>query len=228
MKFAIISLGKLGQTLAVSLTKIGHEILGIDSNPQNIDAIKHDIHTAMLLDSTDEEAVSSLSLDKLDGVFIAYSKDFGRSVETVAILKKLGVKNIIARSVSNIHTTVLQSIGVEKIMEPEYDYALNYVLKMISGGHYQDRLTLSPTHEIFVVEAPKSMVGEKILSINFESTFHLQFIALREKINTRNLIGMQQIQYEVVTKLTNETTIKEGDSLVLLGTMENLKTFRNM
>jgi trk system potassium uptake protein TrkA len=228
MKFAIISLGRLGQTLAVSLTKIGHEILGIDSYPQNIDAIKHDIHTAMQLDSTDEEAVSSLSLDKLDGVFVAYSKDFGRSVETVAILKKLGVKNIIARSISNIHTTVLQSIGVEKIMEPEYDYALNYVLKMISGGHYQDRLTLSPTHEIFVIEAPKSMVGEKVMSINFENNFHLQFIALRKKINTRNLIGMQQIQYEVVTQLNSETVIKDGDSLVLLGTMENLKTFRNM
>jgi trk system potassium uptake protein TrkA len=228
MKFAIISLGKLGQTLAVSLTKIGHEILGIDSQPQNIDAVKHEIHTALLLDSTDEEAVASLSLDKSDGVFVAYSKDFGRSVETVAILKKLGVKNIIARSVSQIHTTVLQSIGIEKIMEPEYDYAVNYVLKMISSGHYQDRLTLSPTHEIFVVGVPRSMIGEKILSINFDSNFHLQFIALRKKINTRNLIGMQQVQYEIVEHIAENTVLEDGDTLVFLGTMENLKTFRNM
>ncbi|MDR1973656.1 MAG: NAD-binding protein [Bacteroidales bacterium] len=228
MKFAIISLGKLGQTLAVSLTKIGHEILGIDGNPQNIDAVKHDIHTAMLLDSTDEEAVSALSLEKLDGVFVAYSKDFGRSVETVAILKKLGVKNIIARSISVIHTTVLQSIGIEKIMEPEYDYAVNYVLKMISGGHYQDRLTLSPMHEIFIVDVPKSMVGEKILGINFDSSFHLHFVALRKKIKTRNLIGMQQIQYEIVEHIAEDTTLEDGDSIVFLGQMEHLKIFRNM
>jgi trk system potassium uptake protein TrkA len=228
MKFAIISLGKLGQTLAVSLTKIGHEIIGIDNYSQNIDAVKHEIHTAMLLDSTDEEAVSSLSLDKLDGVFVAYSKDFGRSVETVAILKKLGVKNIIARSVSQIHTTVLQSIGIEKIMEPEYDYAVNYVLKMISGGHYQDRLTLSPTHEIFVVGVPKSMIGEKIININFESSFRLHFIALRKKIKIRNLIGMQQIQYEIVEHITEDTILENGDTLVFLGTMEHLKAFRKM
>jgi trk system potassium uptake protein TrkA len=228
MKFAIISLGKLGQTLAVSLTRIGHEIIGIDNHPQNVDIVKHEIHTAMLLDSTDEEAVTSLSLDKLDGVFVAYSKDFGRSVETVAILKKLGVKNIIARSVSQIHTTVLQSIGIEKIMEPEYDYAVNYVLKMISGGHFQDRLTLSPTHEIFVVAVPKSMVGEKVLNINFESSFHLQFVALRKKISTRNLIGMQQIQYEIVEHITEDTILENGDTLVFLGTMEHLKIFKNM
>jgi trk system potassium uptake protein TrkA len=72
------------------------------------------------------------------------------------------------------------------------------------------------------------MIGEKIININFESSFHLHFVALRKKIDARNLIGIKQIQYEVVEHITEDTVIENGDTLVFMGTMENLKMFRNM
>ena len=60
MKYIVIGLGNLGRAIARDLTRIGHEVIGIDKAMRQVDLIKDDLAGALALDSTDKVALASL------------------------------------------------------------------------------------------------------------------------------------------------------------------------
>ena len=118
MRYLIIGLGIYGSNLATDLTDMGHEVIGADHNPTLVEQVKDKISTAYIIDSTDEAALSVLPLKTVDLVIVAIGENFGASVKTVALLRKLGVKRIYARAVDDIHETILQGFKVDRILTP--------------------------------------------------------------------------------------------------------------
>lgn len=121
MKYLVIGLGNLGRAIAESLTRIGNEVIGVDINPHKIEAVKHTISGAISLDTTDKDALNTLPLNEMDAIFVTFGKDFGTSIQTVALLKNLDVNKLIVRGISPIHEAVIRSIGVAEIITPEDD-----------------------------------------------------------------------------------------------------------
>ena len=103
MKYLIIGLGIYGSNLALDLAALGHEVIGADNKSANIEAIKDFITTVYQVDSTEESALSVLPLKNVDLVIVAIGENFGASVKTVALLKKLGVRHIYARAIDRLH-----------------------------------------------------------------------------------------------------------------------------
>lgn len=91
MRYLVIGLGIYGSNLARDLTEMGHEVIGVDVKQNNIDEIKDYISTVYMIDSTEEAALSVLPLRNVDVVIVAIGENFGASVRTVALLKKMGV-----------------------------------------------------------------------------------------------------------------------------------------
>ena len=123
MKYLVIGLGNLGRAIAESLTRIGNEVIGVDINPHKTEAVKHTISGAISLDTTDKDALNTLPLNEMDAIFVTFGKDFGTSIQTVALLKNLDVNKLIVRGISPIHEAVIRSIGVAEIITPEDDFA---------------------------------------------------------------------------------------------------------
>ena len=71
MRYLIIGLGIYGSNLAIDLTDMGHEVIGADSNPSLVDAIKDYISTAYIVDATDEAALTALPLKNVDLIIVA-------------------------------------------------------------------------------------------------------------------------------------------------------------
>lgn len=90
MRYLVIGLGIYGSNLARDLTEMGHEVIGVDVKQNNIDEIKDYISTVYMIDSTEEAALSVLPLRNVDVVIVAIGENFGASVRTVALLKKMG------------------------------------------------------------------------------------------------------------------------------------------
>ena len=112
MRYLIIGLGIYGSNLATDLTDMGHEVIVAYHNPTLVEQVKDKISTAYIIDSTDEAALSVLPLKTVDLVIVAIGENFGASVKTVALLRKLGVKRIYARAVDDIHETILQGFKI--------------------------------------------------------------------------------------------------------------------
>ncbi|MDE7443733.1 MAG: TrkA family potassium uptake protein, partial [Muribaculaceae bacterium] len=119
MRYLIIGLGIYGSNLAKDLTEAGHEVVGADIKPTLVENIKEYISTAYIIDSTDEAALADLPLVNVDLVIVAIGENFGASIKTVALLKKLGVKHIYARAIDKLHEAILEGLHVDRILTPE-------------------------------------------------------------------------------------------------------------
>lgn len=135
MRYLIIGLGIYGSNLARDLTDMGHEVIGADVRAVNVEAIKDYIATAYIVDSTDEASLAALPLKNVDLVIVAIGENFGASVKTVAILRKLGIRNIYARAIDGLHRSILEGLQVKRILTPEQRAAHDLVNEI--GLHSQ-------------------------------------------------------------------------------------------
>lgn len=222
MKYIVIGLGNLGRAIAESLTRIGDEVIGVDKNPHKTDAVKLTIPGAVCLDTTDKDALSTLPLGEMDAVFVTYGKDFGTSIQTVALLKNLDVNKLIVRGISPIHEAVIRSIGVSEIITPEDDFAGMYATQSLLGELFKQWYKVTDTHHLFKIIAPTAFVGQTLGTIDLEDNFGVRLVGIEHASIQRNLIGLKQTQYSVVNKITNDLVIEEGDRLILFGKMEVL------
>lgn len=148
MKYLVIGLGNLGRAIAENLTRIGNEVIGIDVNPHKIEAVKQTISGTICLDSTDKDALDTLPLSEMDAIFVTFGKDFGISIQTVALLKNLDVNKLIVRGISPIHEAVIRSIGVAEIITPEDDFAAIYASQALLGELFKQWYKVTDTHHL--------------------------------------------------------------------------------
>ncbi|RBP68439.1 NAD-binding protein, partial [Marinobacter nauticus] len=76
-QFIVIGLGVFGATIARELTRLGHEVLGIDSDEQRVDRLADEITHAVIADVTDENSLIELNAGSYDTAVVA----IGRNVE---------------------------------------------------------------------------------------------------------------------------------------------------
>jgi len=134
MNFIVIGLGNFGASLAKKLTALGHDVIGVDKEAEKVEFFKDTIKNTISMDITDIHALKTLPLKDCDMVIVCIGDDFGSSVKTTALLKKLGVQKICGRESSLIHKTVLNAIGVSNTVNPEYDTAVVFAEKLIMTG----------------------------------------------------------------------------------------------
>ena len=209
MKYLVIGLGNLGRAIAESLTRIGNEVIGVDINPHKTEAVKHTISGA-------------ISLDTMDAIFVTFGKDFGTSIQTVALLKNLDVNKLIVRGISPIHEAVIRSIGVAEIITPEDDFAGMYASQSLLGELFKQWYRVTDTHHLYKIKAPVTFVGQTLQTIDIEENFGVRLVGIERPKTERNLIGLKQTQYSVIDKITGDLRVEEGDLLILFGKMEVL------
>ncbi len=217
MKYIVVGLGKLGKALAESFTSLGHEVIGVDHDMSEVDAVKDTISMAIRMDARDENAVRSLPLKDTDAVYITYGEDFGMSIHTAAIFKKLKVKKIIVRATSPLHETILLAIGVDEILQPEQDYSREFAASLELGDKLEHWYKITSSHHIVKIKLPESMQAYPIRSFDFDSEFHLKLIAVLRPSKKKNLLGLEDNRLEVLEDISDNTLFELGDVLLLFG-----------
>ena len=133
-QYAVIGLGRFGSRVAAGLYNAGAEVIAIDTDPHNVDAVKADVTTAVTMDATSKDALRSLALDELDAVVVAIGRDTEASILVTALLRELGCKRIVARAGSNLHADILRRVGATQVVYPEDDIAAGLVRSLASRG----------------------------------------------------------------------------------------------
>ncbi|MBQ3539437.1 MAG: TrkA family potassium uptake protein [Bacteroidaceae bacterium] len=139
MKYLVIGLGNFGSTLAVTLTDMGHSVIGVDSNEHCIEEIKERIDLVYIMDATERVSLRSLPLDEIDCVIVAIGQSMDSSLRAVASLKELRVKNIIARALDTTHSLILRAMDIKKILIPE-SYAARIFAEKITSNDSENLL----------------------------------------------------------------------------------------
>lgn len=217
MRYLILGLGIYGSNLARDLTDLGHEVIGADRSASIVDAIKDQISTAYIIDTTDETALSALPLSGVDLVIVAIGENFGASIKTVAILKKLGVKHIYARAADQLHRSILEAMQIDRIITPEQRAARDLSMEM-ALGHQAEVMKVSADSYVMCFQVPDIFVGEAYGKLQFQNDFDLTLIGASRPKQERNVIGLNMETLEPIDLTNSDATVASGDVIVCYGT----------
>lgn len=148
-QFAIIGLGRFGSTASRELMKMGHSVLGIDSNPRIIDRYADELTRAVIADVTDPHVLEELGLDNYDVILVAIGSDFQASLLCVVHLKSLGIDKIWVKATNSAEHLILNKMGVTRIVHPEEEMGIR-VAQALSYPMVNDYISLGNGE--FVVE----------------------------------------------------------------------------
>jgi len=218
MKFIIIGLGNFGSSLAEKLTQMGHEVIGVDNQIEKIENIKDKISLAICLDCKHQDAVKSLPLKNTDVVIVSIGEDEGASLLTTALMKKMNVPRLISRSVSQIHETILEAMGVTEIVRPEEETAERWAKKLTSAGVI-DSIELTDKYSITEVKVPAKFTGKTIDEIGFNKNYNVIVLTVMKNIKEKNVLGIfrKGLKLHIQGIATAETILNEEDVMVLYG-----------
>lgn len=223
MKYIIIGLGIYGSNLSLDLTALGHEIVGVDIKAANVEAIKDYISDSFIMDSTDEHALSSLPLSGVDIVIVAIGENFGASVKTVALLKKLKVKTLYARAVDALHQSILEGLNVDRILKPEQRAAQDLAHEMEFGSEIES-MEFAADWYVMSFKAPKFIEGMHYADLNLEKRFGLQLISVSRVVEHSNFLGFKVKENKAVSPTEAGLTVMTGDNILCGGTTAAFKS----
>lgn len=224
MKYIVIGLGNFGGLLSTRLTDMGHEVIGVDTQRERVTALADKLSMTICLDGSSADALAALPLPDVNVVIAAIGENFAASVQTVAQLRKMGVKRIIARGLNPLHIGVLQTLGVERVVFPEKDGA-EILSQSLSFSEFLSSYRVDSNHYIMQFAAPRVIVGKTIEQVGLEDDFNLRLITIKQSHEARNILGLTHSERTVIENATIQTPIQWGDILVIFGTLKAFDTF---
>ena len=222
MKYLIIGLGIYGSNLALDLAALGHEVIGADNRQSNIEAIKDYISTVYHVDSTEESALNVLPLKNVDVVIVAIGENFGASVKTVALLKKIGVKHIYARDIDKLHESILEGFDIDRILTPEQRAAADLTDEMELGSKVTSMKIDAQTY-ILKFKVPQYFVGDLYKNLDFEN-YNLKIVAVTRPEKKTNLLGISRKEQLAVDFTNPDLTVEADDEITVIGSAKGFKS----
>ncbi len=217
MRFIIIGLGNFGANLGARLCEMGHEVIGIDSREQVVEEYKDRFTGTVCLNSTDELAMRSQPIKDVDSVVVAIGEDWAASIQTTALLKKLGAKNIVGRSLSTLHETVLHGLNITTVVNPEAEAATAIANKLVSN-RVKATYNLTDDMAMYEIEVPNDFLNQTPNDCQMTSKYEMTLVAVKRKTIKQNIIG-KDIETRVGKYIFNEPYhFEKGDIMIVCAT----------
>ena len=217
-RFAVLGLGNFGSHLARSLARKGAEVLAVDIDAQAVDDIKDSVTQAAIANASDKKALLSLDIESFDCVVVSLGDRVDATILVAMFLKKVGVKEIVVKAISEDHAEALRSVGATTVVFPEKDIAIKIADSLITPNLI-DFLPLSEGMSIVEMKPPSECVGKTLAQIKIRNRFGLQVVAVRTSEIDRRTTD------SVVIPDAN-FRIEQDHVLVIMGENKNIEKFQ--
>jgi trk system potassium uptake protein TrkA len=206
---AVLGLGRFGSAVARELTRLGHEVLAIDSDERTVQGLAEEVTNAVQADVTDEEALRELGVGDFDTVIIGVSSSLEVSILATVSVQQLGVKRILAKARNAQHGLILERVGATRAIYPEHETGTRLAHSFASPG-VRDYLDVAPGYGFARVGAPDVWVNHKIGELETRRTCGLTLMALRRG----GTVTLNPHHSEI---------LQVGDELIMAGLDEDLE-----
>ena len=203
----VIGLGIFGETIARELTRLGHDVLGLDSDEQRVERLAEDITHAVIADVTDENSLIELNAGSYDAAVVAIGRNVEATMLATMQLRELGVKKVWAKALTNQHHRILERLGATRVIGPEYEMGVR-ISQELNYPMVHDYLSLDDDY--FVVD--------------FYTTEELVDKTIAELIDGAPVEALVLKRLQEAHPHPDHTwTIRHGDRLVLGGHLDDLR-----
>ena len=176
-QYLVLGLGRFGESLAMTLYKMGHEVLAVDSDADLVDSIAPHVTQAIQIDATDESALQSLGVRNFDAAIVSIGQNMRDSILVCVLLKELGVPYLIAKATDELHAKVLRKVGVDRVVFPERDMGMR-LAKSLLTPNVLELIDLSDDYQLMETILPAKWAGETIIGIDVRKRFGVSILAI--------------------------------------------------
>lgn len=178
-QFAVIGLGRFGRAVCKSLHHMGYEVLGTDIDEKRVAQVLTDqiASHALQLDSTEPFALKEAGIFEFDTVIVAIGNYLQESIITTLNLKEAGVPHVVTKASSEIHGKLLQRVGADHVVYPEYEAGCA-LARSLTKPSILDRFDLDPEHSIVELVIPEEFHDKTIAELQLRSRYGLNVLAV--------------------------------------------------
>ncbi|HEX9805500.1 MAG TPA: TrkA family potassium uptake protein [Alteraurantiacibacter sp.] len=209
----VIGLGRFGGSVAQSLMRMGHEVLGVDNDPASVQSMADELTQTVEADSTDVETLKSLGAADFTSAVVGIGTDIEASVLTVLGLADLGVPSIWAKATNENHGRILQRTGAHHIVFPEA--RMGETVAHLLNGQLLDFIQFDDKFAIAKLDAPSSIVGQT-----------LEMSEVRKKYDV-TVIGIKRLEKDFEYAVP-DTWVLPDDTLIVSGRIEDIERFASI
>jgi trk system potassium uptake protein TrkA len=206
----VIGLGRFGSAVADSLVRLGHDVLGIDENPELVQRWADRLTHVVEADSTNTDVLKRLGVHEFAHAVVGIGTDIEASVLTVLAVSELGVPDIWAKAVSPKHGRILERTGAHHVVYPEAEMG-ERVAHLVTGKMI-DFIEFDDGFAIVKTRAPHEMFGRTLAQSAARSKYGI------------TVVGVKRPK-EDFTYARPETVIQRGDLLIVSGPTRQTEAF---
>jgi trk system potassium uptake protein TrkA len=206
----VIGLGRFGSSVAQSLMRLGHDVMGIDRAAEPVhdwaDLLTHTVQA----DSTNLMVLRQLGVADFTHAIVGIGTDLAASLMTIMALTELGIQDIWVKARTPEHGHLAERIGAHHVVYPEADMG-ERVAHLITGRMI-DFIEFDGGFAIAKIHAPLPTQNNTLADAN-----------IREKHGV-TVVGLKRAN-EDFQHATPGTLILPGDLLIVSGSTHLIQKF---
>lgn len=206
----VIGMGRFGKSVAMSLVRLGHDVLAVDSVPEVVQALASELPSVVQADSTDLDALRQLDCGSFSHAVVSIGLGLEASVLTTLNLSQMGVKDIWVKATNQQHGRIVERLGAHHVVYPEADMGARVAHmvtgKMIDFIEFDDGFAIAKTH------APKHTHGKTLADSRVRGEFKV------------TVVGLKRARQDFIYAIP-ETVIERGDLLIIAGETRDVERF---
>jgi len=175
----LIGLGRFGRHVARRLYDLDHQVLAVDSNEDCVNRVLPFVTGAQIGDSTNPTFLAALGVKEFDVCIVAIGDDFQSSLETVALLKELGARKVIARAATGTQEKFLLRNGADEVVYPEKQLA-SWVAVRCTSDHLLDYIELDGDYSLYELAVPERWEGKTLLELDLRKKYGINVLGIRK------------------------------------------------
>jgi len=206
----VIGLGRFGTSVARSLARMGHEVLGVDQDMEVVQSLSEELTHVVQADTTNPAALNRLGAGEMVHAVVGIGSDIEASVLTVVALADAGCKDIWAKAVNVNHGRILERVGAAHVVFPEAEMG-ERVAHMVTGK-MMDFIEFDDGFAIVKTRTPRFMAGKTLGETDVR------------KQHGVTIVGVKRPREPFIQAVT-ETVIYMSDLLIVSGPTAAVERF---
>ena len=206
----VVGLGRFGGAVAQTLERMGHEVLGADTDARLVHQFAGQLTKTVEADCTDMNTLEQLGVGDFEAAVVAIGTDIEASVLTVLALSDLGLSNIWAKATNDRHARILERTGAQHVVFPEQ--RMGERVARLLNERLLDFIDFGDEFAIARLKAPEPIAGLPLVTSACRRKYHVTVVGVKR-------------EGENFIHAVPDTIIFPEDELVVSGKIADIERF---
>ncbi|MFV0440381.1 MAG: potassium channel family protein [Lachnospirales bacterium] len=177
-QYAVLGLGRFGESIVHALAENGKDVLACDKNPEIVQKLSNVATHVVRADISDESTLNALGLNNFDCVIIAAASDMEATIMATMSAKEAGVRQVIVKAKNKTHETILKKVGADRIVSPEREMGTK-VAQSLLNQNVVEYINLSENYTIAEISPISKWVGKNLIDTDLRNEYNINVIVIK-------------------------------------------------